>query len=263
VKEVYSSAGWSVGLDEGRALTQIEVGSCPNHETGFYCRSCIFRLKDLVKAAHSALDHEVEGIVSESVAKGNCPKLIALVNTTSQTAFAMRYVETHTVLFKKPILTAKGPGPGFEYPITLADYQTRSMVCDAHYIRAFRVKLLDGPGEGYIRKLWDAELTLDIDGEKVVNKARFKDILSLKELILEKKAKSILFGACLLKKYPKTLEYGKPIEISYPEGWVGYMLPNGSGIKVVLDGVPDGGGLVMIETSIDLATYTTKAEVVE
>ena len=184
---------------------------------------------------------------------------MALVNSMAENAFAMRYEETQTVVFRKPILTTKDPGPGFGYSLMLANYTTSSQVCNAYHLRAFKVRLQDGPKEEYIRKLWDAKLTFMVDGEKLVKEARFKDVLSKGEVVFEKKKGSVLFHASTIDVIGT---FGKPMQ-DLDVKWSGYMLPNGSRLSVSLSGVPDGGGLVMIETQIDLASYTTRAEVIE
>lgn len=197
--------------------------------------------------------------MKEVEAAEDLPKYIALVNPISTQAYAMRLDKPVQFTATKSIFTSKKEEHRFDWPIRVVDYSTEANVCDAAYMRAFRLRLGDGIPEGYTKRLWEALFSLEIDGEPMVKRRPLKELLGQKEILLPKPIprKGCLFAAHTLKY--EELEYNlldKPE--ADPDKWIGYMLPNGTKIHASLDRVPAGGGLIKIEFSWTLGIYSTK-----
>jgi hypothetical protein len=230
------------------------------HPDGTYCHLCLPRLNVAGDAARKCLDPNASAFVEEISGKDDGPQFLALVTgvqlqaSGEKRAFTMRNDGGLKVISTKPLLTTKKDNKPFDYPIQLVDYVTQNQVCDASYLNAFSVRLKDGVPEHYARRLWEAKLTFEIDMEKLVKEVPFKEILQRKEIVLPKSIpdRSSLFSA---------LSVTDPVGDAKADEneWLGYMLPNGTRIRVILEGVEGGGGLIFIETSFKLVRYTTKA----
>jgi len=232
------------------------------HPDGIYCHLCLPRLNALGDAAQKCLNPKAEAFLETISGADDGPEYIALVTALvtptqgNRSAYGMRRDGGVKIVSTKPLLTTKKDNNPFPDPIVLADYRTKSMVCDAIYIKSFSVRLKDGVPEHYARRLWEAKFTFEIDGEKLVKEAPFKEILQRKEIVLPEPIpdRTCLFSACELND-PAGMLGAKEVDASK---WLGYILPNMSDIKATLDGVQGGGGLVFIETSLKLISYTTK-----
>lgn len=228
------------------------------HPDGIYCHLCLPRLNALGDAARKCLDPKSEAFLETIPGTDDGPEYIALVTPTqgNRSAYGMRRDSGIKIVSTKPLLTTKKDNNPFPDPIFLAEYRTKSLVCDATYIKSFSVRLKDGVPEHYARRLWEAKFTFEIDGEKLVKEAPFKEILQRKEIVLPEPIpdRSCLFDACEMNN-PEGMLGKTEVDASK---WIGYILPNLSDIKATLDGVQGGGGLVFIETSWKLISYTTK-----
>jgi hypothetical protein len=236
-------------------MVKFDLGErCKDHPEDVFCHVCISRATDAGDAAKKCLDPTVEAFTEELPLDVSGPEFIALVNHHSQPdkkAFAMRRAQAFKVVSVKPILTTLKEGYQFDYPIVLANYTTKSQVCDAIYIRSFSIKLKDGVSGEAAMRLWGTKLSLDIDEEKIVSDMPLREALQKKEIVLPRPAvpeHSCIFGAHLLDENQNAMG----------DQWAGFILPNLSRIRVLLDGVRGGSGLVFIETSWNLVRYTTR-----
>lgn len=232
-----------------------------DHPDGVYCHLCLTRFNALGDAALKCLDPKAEAFIETIPGTGDGPEFLALVTfrkaqSDERSAYAMRIDGGVKIVSTKPLLTTKKDNNPFPDPVILADYTTKNMVCDANYIKSFSVRLKDGVPEHYARRLWEAKLTFEIDREKLIKEVPFKEILQRKEIVLPEPIpdRVCLFSACEVND-PEGLLGKTDVDASK---WIGYVLPNLSEIRVTLDGVQGGGGLIFIETSWKLISYTTK-----
>jgi len=249
-----SVTGDAVRFSEDEALISLDLSErCDFHSSDKFCRRCLPRLVAAVDAARRCLDPKAEALVEYvNEAGGPWPKCLALSNPQQEPAkaFAMRFGGAFRLTATKTVLTSKRPDYAFDGSVALLDYVTKNKVCDAMYLRAFSVRLKDGTPEASARKLWDAKLSFVIDGERLVSKMFFKEFLGMKECVLHRPIrKPLLFSALVLDSEEQPVD---------PDRWIGYMLPNGTDIRVELDGIPPGIGLIQIETSFHLVNYTTR-----
>lgn len=237
--------------DEGQVL--LDVGPrCVSHTETLYCHRCLPRLTAAADAARKCLDPKAEPFEVMTFEKEEARPYVALFNPMQRPdarAYAIRYDRTLSLSFAKPVLTTKHNNAVLPEPLVLADYLTRSQVCDAFFLSAFSVRLRDGVPEHYARRLWEARLTFYVDYTPLLKGVPFREILQKKEVELPRHPDEVLFSAIQVDE--KNFE-------ADPSQWLGYILPNGSQIRITLDGVQGGGGLVFIETRLKLLSYTTK-----
>lgn len=241
------TSGDKVFLDTPRALVRVEMAPvCSSHEQDAYCRYCLPRLTEAWEVVRRILDPEASPKVSEHHQKPSGPEYLALYNPIGKAAFKMRFHSSTKVLSEKSLFTGEGVREDFD-SITLAKYTTKCRVSEVNYMPSFFVRIKDGASEGYLEKLWDASLTICLDGEPMVQQMKLKQAISHKEIVISRSDSGCLFYAIAVKE-----------EGADPNEWLGYMLPNGTVIEVTLAKVPSGGGLVLIETGWILGTYTTR-----
>lgn len=244
-------------LHEINAEVMIDLEErCKDHPENIFCHVCLPRLNAAGDAARSCLDPEAKAFCHEFDGSEDSPEYIALVNhhpNTERKAYAMMRDGGLKLVFTKPILTTLKENSEFKTPLLLADYLTKSNVCDALYLRSFSVKLKDGISQKDATRLWGTRLSFNVDGEKLITDMPLREALGQKEIAFSRPIpeKSCLFGAHLMDEHQN----------AYPEKWVGFVLPNGSQILALLDGVRGGSGLVFLETSFTLFRYTTKPKI--
>ncbi len=243
--------GDDVFLHEEDAVAMIALSAmCESHAKGTFCLKCLPRLEAAAAAARGALDPEAPASVEEVPAQGDLPEYLALVNPVAMNAFTMRLHCARKLLATKLILTSRRPEHGFDRPLWIIRHTTETLVCDAIYMRSFHVRLGDGVPEAYAKRLWEAKFSLSIDGETMVARRPLRELLSQKEIPLPRpvKGRTCLFDANRLKDDGEV----------DADGWIGYMLVNGTRIHAELDGISGGGGLVRIEIGWSFGLYTTK-----
>lgn len=244
------SSGDNVSMDEERALVRLERAPvCSSHPEDVYCPFCLPRLVKALDVIRRILDPKADAEISNQLKERSGPEYIALHSPTVDTAYVMRFHSASKVSAQKSLFTGTTSREEFK-SITLAEHKTQVQVCDAHYIKSFSVRIKRGGNEPYLRELGNAFLTFEVDGEPLVRKVTLKDALRQQEIALPRyRDPSILFCAVALKEGEADVT-----------NWLGYMLPNHTEIKVTLENIPSGGGLLQIETAWDLELYTTKTE---
>lgn len=257
-----SGTGWKTAWHDGRhsavhineddGLVSVQLPPCEHHDGRSFCRHCMPRLAAASDAARRCLDPQAEPLLEEIKAEGTWREFVALHNPIAKNAFAMRFDVAMKVSALKTIFTTKKDTGPFER-LKVVSYTTQSKVCDANHLRAFRVRLKDGPSEAFTKRLWDARLSFIVDGERLVDKVRLKDLLGMHEVVLSRPVpeKTCLFNAIGLTKGQQADD----------NDWLGYMCPNGTNISAEIEDVPSGGGLVQLEVSWDLVSYSTKKKV--
>ena len=252
------ASGDKVSLDEVRALVRLEMAPpCSSHQKDVYCHSCLPRLVEALDFIRRVLDPHADIEILNHFQERSGPEYIALLNPTQKNAFAMRFDSASKLSAEKVLFTGTEPREDFK-SITLAQHTTKVQVCDAHYIRAFSIRIKEGGTEEYLKRLWNASLTFEIDGEPLILKVKLKDALARREIEFpELQGGNVLFGAVGVKEGEAVGGTGWDAD---GNDWLGYMLPHRTEIKVTLENVPAGGGLIRIETAWKLELYTTKGE---
>lgn len=186
---------------------------------------------------------------------GQWPKMLALVNhiPTPPVAYAMRFDVAYTLYATKVIFPPLPEEPAFG-GLLLLDYITESKVCDAHYIKSFRIRLQDGIAEADVKRLGEARCWFTIDGDPVIKEALFRDLIGGKEITLPKMER----GCSLFHAHTLINPVTEGRMVVDGSEWIGYMAPNGSLIQVKMNNVPMLETSVQIEIDFDLVNYTTK-----
>jgi hypothetical protein len=183
---------------------------------------------------------------------GQYPEFIAFVNsaTNPKVAYQMKFRAIHRISVTKKLIVVSGE---------VAKFWTCAEVCDAYYLRSFKISLNDGLSSSYLDRLSKSHFSFKVDGERVLDKVPFGDILSSKEHKLPRRPleKSDLFEATTLSNDYAKSNWDPKAEANYDD-WVGFMLPNGSLIEILFEDLPFEHGVPSVSVEIDLALYTTK-----
>ncbi len=242
-KQVWENkiSGDKVFLDEERALVKLQMGpTCGSHEKDVYCPYCLPRLVEALDFVRTILDATAPTKVSERADNHAGAEYMAFHNPISKENFTLRFHSSIKVSGLKSLFTGKVIREPLD-TVTLLEYKTQTKASDVDHVASFFIRLKEGGSQEYLRKLWDSKLTISVDGEALVSQMKLKEAIGKKEITLGPSEQSYLFDA-----------QGVDGE------WCGYMLPNGTTIKIVLDQIPSGGGLIQIESGWDATIYTSK-----
>jgi hypothetical protein len=175
------------------------------------------------------------------------PEYAALINPVACNAFAMRCEGRADIKQTLTVDTTNTAGSTLS-TVTSLNLTTVSAVCDAKMFVLPYVELVTPVSPDYLGQFHIAQLTFDIDGEKVINQSSIQNHL--------------LCPACLVAAQPTNLGVQLIAGVSEDEllgGCQMFFLPNGTRLTATISGIPTGAGVLRINTGAILANYTTKA----
>lgn len=263
-KTLITKAGDRLYWDENTLLAELVLEPCSGHPSGAICRECLPRFSALVELAKECFDPQVRPQVNwlNGIQVADYPPRCVLVKPKvgggfelKHEGFDVRYEGGVRISSSKRIPTGSLQRRPSDFPssIVLFDHIVDIPTTNSLLLRDFTVSLPEEMDPEYRQHLLEAVLDLSVDGESVVSDLSLREALRLGRIPLAVFADVLLYGA---QKADGDLPGEKPSVDGDP---IGYMLPHGTRIRLSIQGVPLGGGLIRIDSLFEPGNYTAKA----
>jgi hypothetical protein len=257
-KTLTTKAGDQLHWNEDTLQAEFAPKPCEAHASGTTCRECLPRLSELIRLAGECFDPQSPPRVDwlNGIQVGEYPPRCVLVKPTpsggfetTREGFDVRYEGGVRMTASKRIPTGSPRRRPSNFPssIVIFDHCVNVSITSSLLLRDFSVSLPDEMDADYREMLLDAVLDLSIDGELVVGDLALREALRLGRIPLAASSDVLLFGA--RKVDGEAPADGTPI---------GYMLPGGTMVRLVIRGVPLGGGLIRIDSLFEPGHYTAR-----